>query len=913
VKKKLFIIDGHALCYRAYFAFAQNPLTNSKGQNVSAIFGFSRMLLTLIREQKPDYLAVAFDPPEKSFRFQLYDEYKANRQKMPDDLRAQIEEIKTLVKELGLPVIVMDGWEADDVLGSAAHRFASKDCTVVIVTGDKDAYQLVGKHVHIYANRKGISEHEIYGPDEVLAKLGVRHDQVIDYMALTGDTSDNVPGVKGIGEKTAQKLISQYETLDGIYDHIDEIKGKLGENLRAHRDMAYLSRDLVTIRTNVELDADLPALAFNGIEPVRAKERFGALEMKSIVRDFFSSAPTTVTAESAEMSDGENVSSIKSSPHEYTIIRDMKILDDVIRQIESAGRVSVDTETTSVKPVDADLVGISLSVRTGQGWFIPVLSQTLFGDDIIPPEKTIAALKPVLENSSIKKYGQNIKYDMIVLGNAGIVLAGITGDAMIASYLLDPSERKHNLDDMALEHLGYKTVTYEELTGKGRNAVPITDVPLEKLSDYACEDADIALRLCELLERKCDDAGLGKLYRETELPLVEVLAAMERAGVLIDGRYFASLSKELDERIVESSAKIIEAAGEQFNLNSTKELARILFDKLKLPTVKKTKTGFSTDISVLEELEGSHPIIRHLIDYRTFAKLKNTYIETLPELVSSRTGRIHTSFNQTIVATGRLSSSDPNLQNIPARDDFGKRIRGGFVPDKGKLILSADYSQIELRIAAHVSGDDNMIRAFREGIDIHRLTASSVFGVPIDAVEDWMRRQAKVINFATIYGVSPFGLSKQADISMRDAARFIERYFETYPKFREYIDRTVAFAQKHGYVETLLGRRRPIPDITSSAVFRFEGAKRIAINTPIQGTSADLIKIAMRRIYDDLRAKKMSSKLILQVHDELVFESPEPEKDDLAALVKERMEHAMSLNVPIIVDIASGKSWGEAH
>ncbi|HNX60011.1 MAG TPA: DNA polymerase I, partial [Spirochaetota bacterium] len=486
-------------------------------------------------------------------------------------------------------------------------------------------------------------------------------------------------------------------------------------------------------------------------------------------------------------------------------------------------------------------------------------------------------------------------------------------DAMLASYLLDPSERKHNLDDMAADHLGYKTITYEELAGKGKNAVPITDVPFEKICDYSCEDADIALQLVNLLEKKVSDAGLDDLYRKVEIPLIEVLASMEFSGVRIDTKHFAKLAKEIDSRIEETIAAVKDCAGEDFNLNSTKELSRILFEKLKLPTVKKTKTGFSTDISVLEELAGSHPIINHLIEYRTLAKLKGTYVDALPELISPRTGRIHTSFNQTIVATGRLSSSDPNLQNIPVRDDFGKRIRMGFVPEKGSRILSADYSQIELRIAAHVSKDANMLRAFRENIDIHRMTAASVFNVPLDGVEDWMRRQGKTINFATIYGVSPFGLSKQADISMKDAARFIERYFESYPGFRDYIEKTKVFAREHGYVETLLGRRRPVPDITSSAVFRREGAERIAINTPIQGSSADIIKIAMTEIHREFTGRKLPAKIILQVHDELVVEAEESACAEVEAIVRDKMEHAYPLDIPMVVDLAWGGSWGEAH
>jgi len=907
--KTLYVIDGHALCYRAYYAFINNPLVNSKGQNTSAIFGFSRMLLRLVADRKPDYLVVAFDPRKKSFRFDLYDEYKANRIKMPDDLKSQIEEIKAMVTMLGIPVALIEGWEADDILGSCAKQFGTGECDVVLVTGDKDAYQLVGDHVTIYANKKGISEHEIYDAGAVRQKLGIEPSQVTDYMALTGDASDNVPGVKGIGEKTAQKLVAQYGSLDSIYEHIDELKGKLKETLAADKDNAYLSLDLVTIRTDIDLGFSLEDAAFTGFDCAKAADYFNALEMKSIVTDFFSDQAAAVSCAQPE------IKSMENSPHDYKLVRTVSELKEAVAAVREKGLVSVDTETTSVKPVDAEIAGVSMSIEEGQGWYIPMKSASLFGDGGVSLDKetALALLKDIFEDEAIKKIGQNIKYDMIILSNEGIELKGIVFDDMLASYILNPAERRHSLDDMAEDHLGYKTVTFDELVGKGKKALSIHEVEIEKVSDYACEDTDIALRLYSVFLKKIKEEKLDGLYYSLELPLVEVLAEMEKTGVLINRAHFASLSKEIDCKIAASELEIYRLAEEQFNINSTKELARILFEKLNLKKVKKTKTGFSTDISVLEELEGEHEIISHLIAYRTLAKLKGTYIDALPELISPRTGRIHTSFNQTIVATGRLSSSDPNLQNIPARDEFGRRIREGFTPRKGNLIMSADYSQIELRIAAHMSGDANMLRAFREGIDIHTMTASSVFGVAADAVTPEMRRQAKIINFATIYGVSPFGLSKQAEISMKEAALFIHKYFETYPGFRSYMDRTIEFAKEKGYVETLLGRRRPVPEINSSAVFRREGAERIAINTPIQGTSADLIKIAMIALYRELTVRGMKSRMILQVHDELVFDVDPSEKDLMEHLVREKMENAIALDIPLCVEIGWGRSWGNAH
>ncbi len=902
MKKKLYVIDGHALCYRAYFAFIRNPLVNSKGQNTSAIFGFTRMLLKLIADQKPDYLVVAFDPPKKSFRFGLYPEYKATRQKMPDDLRSQIVEIKHMLSTLGIKVIEQADFEADDILGTLASKYASGSLEVVLVTGDKDAYQLVGKGVTIYANKKGITEFELYDAKEIKEKLGLDPDQVIDYMALVGDTSDNIPGVFGVGEKTALKLIAEYKTLDNLFKHLDDVKGKLRETLEKNREMAYLSKDLVTIRTNLPVEFSLQDALPPRLPSREAFNYFQSLEMESIAREFM--------PESEEI---KEVECGKPDSRDYRIIKDAGQLEEAIKSIRKAGLVSVDTETTSTNPVAADLVGISMSIAECSGWYVPVINQSLFSEESIDRGIALELLKPVLEDESVKKVGQNIKYDSIVLQNAGIHLKGIYFDTMIASYLLDPSGRRHNMDDLAMKYLNYKTVTYKELVSKGKNTVPITEVPLQELADYSIEDADITYRLYRILSKRITDEKLDSLLFEVEMPLMEVLAQMELAGVRISLPRFRKLSAENDRLLQDAEQKIYDEAGEKFNINSTRELSRILFDKLKLKPVRKTKTGFSTDIQVLETLAGEHAIIDELIAYRTLSKLKSTYIDTLPELVLPRTGRIHTSYNQTIVATGRLSSSDPNLQNIPARDEFGKKIREGFVPEDGWLMMSADYSQIELRLAAHLSGDENMIEAFREGIDIHARTASSVFGVPLDAVNPDMRRQAKIINFATIYGVSPYGLSKQADISVRDAAEFIKRYFEAYPRFKQYIEETIAFARKYGYVQTLLGRRRPVPEINSTNQFMREGAERVAINTPMQGTAADLIKVAMIRIQKEIGRKPYRSRMILQVHDELVFEVPPEEKESFGKMAVTGMENAISLNVPIKVDVGWGANWGEAH
>lgn len=902
MRQRLFIIDGHALCYRAYFAFIKNPLVNSRGQNTSAIFGVARMIFKLISEQKPDYLAVAFDPPRKSFRFSLYPEYKANRQKMPDDLRSQIDEIKHMISVLGMPVIEEADFEADDVLGTIAKKYASDNLEVVLVTGDKDAYQLVDKNVTIYANKKGITEFETYDVDAVKEKLGITPEKVIDYMALVGDTSDNIPGVRGIGEKTAQKLITDYGSLKNIYSHIDTIKGKVKDLLQQSKDMAILSKDLVTIRTNLNLKLDLEKAKLPDIKTERVYEYFHSMEMESIAKELF-----------PDKASGDNKKALRKEIKDYKIIRTADDLAETIRLIGDTMLVSVDTETTSTNPVAAELVGISLSIKENAGWYIPIINQSLFSEECIDAATALKMLKPLLEDGRVKKVGQNIKYDLIVLKNAGIDLNGIFFDTMIASYILDPSERRHNMDDMAAKYLNYKTITYKELVSKGKSTLAITDVPLAELAEYATEDADITYRLYKILSGKISKEGLDSLLFDMEMPLLGVLAKMELNGVRIDLKHFQKLSEENQRLLSAVEENIYKSAGIKFNINSTRELSEILFNKIGLKPVKKTKTGFSTDIQVLETLKGSHEIIDYLISYRTLSKLKSTYIDTLPTLVLQKTGRIHTSYNQTVAATGRLSSSDPNLQNIPIRDDFGKKIREGFVPDKDCVMMSADYSQIELRLAAHLSNDANMIQAFKDGIDIHSRTASSVFGVDIGQITADMRRQAKIINFATIYGVSPYGLSQQADISIKDAAEFIKRYFEAYPDFKKFIETTISFAKEKGYVQTLLGRRRPVPEINSTNQFMREGAERVAINTPIQGTSADIIKIAMIQIQNEIDRKGYKSRMILQVHDELVFEVDEKEKDIFEKMVRHKMEKAISLNVPVVVDIGWGKNWGEAH
>ncbi len=859
------------------------------------------MLYRLLDEQKPDYLVVAFDPPKRTFRFKIYPDYKANREKMPDDLKSQIDEIKNMMDVLGIKRIEDDEYEADDILGSIAEQMAGKDLQVILVTGDKDALQLVNENVKVYANKKGISEYEIYDIDAVREKLHLLPEQVVDYMALTGDTSDNIPGVKGIGEKTAQKLLGKYSTLDKLYRNIEEITGKQKTMLADNMDMAYLSRELVTIKRDVKLDVDVESLICSGTQSGKARDYFYSLEMNSLVRDYFPEEEE----EEADITSEKNIL--------YEIIRTEERLKEVIKIIREKGEVAVDTETTSLLHVEAELVGISLSVEEMEGWYVPMQSRGLFSDEYLDGTISLYLLKPLLEDEKIKKIGHNFKYDLVVLRKAGVDVMGLYFDTMIASYLLNPGDRRHNMDDLALKYLNHRNITYKELTGTGKSKIPIEEVPLDRLAEYAIEDADITYRLYRLFKPGLVDSELDSLFYNIEMPLVIVLADMEMNGVKIDVDYFEKLSRANDRMLEDVVSDIFREAGEEFNINSTRELSTILFTKLGLKSRKKTKTGLSTDITVLEALRGHHAVIDHLIHYRTLSKFKSTYIDALPKIVSSETGRIHTSYNQTVAVTGRLSSSNPNLQNIPIKDELGRDIRKGFVPEKEHVLMSADYSQIELRLAAHLSGDENMIKAFKDGVDIHNLTASRVNGVEIESVESHMRRQAKIINFAIIYGVSPFGLAQQADIGVKEAAWFIKIYFETYPGFKKYMDSTIAFAREHGFVKTMLGRRREIPEINSTVTFRREGAERAAINTPIQGTSADMIKIAMIDINNFLEESGLKSRMIMQVHDELVFEVHRSEKELVEKTVREKMESAIELQVPVIVDIGWGNNWDEAH
>ncbi|HQH51235.1 MAG TPA: DNA polymerase I [Candidatus Hydrogenedentes bacterium] len=901
--EKLFLIDGSAFAYRSFYAI--RGLTDSRGRPTNAVFGFARMLAKLLREHEPDYVAVAFDAQGKTFRNDLYPEYKANREEIPEDLAAQFPFIDRVVEAFSLPILRVPGVEADDVMGTLARTATAAGLETVLVTSDKDLLQLVNEHVRVYDPNKE-AEKAWAGIEQVRERFGVEPAHVVDALALMGDASDNVPGVTMIGPVAAKKLLAQYQTLEGVYEHLAEIKGKQRENLEREREQAFLSRQLATIDMSVSLSASLEDLRRRPVDVARLIDVFSEFELHSLVEEFM--------PEPAEQAANED----------YTVVSDEAALRTVAAEMRRAGTFAVDTETTSVDPMRAELVGISLCCAPGRAYYVPVGHRApgapgeLEGLDAPGPlnqmdcAAALEILRPILEDGSVKKIGHNIKYDLEVLSRAGIALGGIVLDTMVASYLTDPSRLRHNLSEVSLYYLKRKMIPIADLIGKGSRQITFDRVPIDKACRYACEDADMTWRLGDRFGALLRDQGLEALFTEVELPLIAVLARMEQAGIAIDEGLFRSLGEEVRERLEALEQEIFALAGESFLLNSPKQLQQILFDKLGLPTMRRTKTGYSTDVEVLEQLARKHELPRKMLEYRVLEKLRGTYIETLPKLVNPDTGRIHTSFNQTVAATGRLSSSDPNLQNIPVRTEMGRRIRQGFIAGSREMkLISADYSQVELRILAHLSGDPALHEAFARGADIHSDTAARIFGVMPELVTPEMRRQAKAVNFGVVYGISAFGLSKNLGISRAEAARFIESYFRQYPGVGAWIDRTLEEAREKGYVTTLLQRRRPVPDLNSKNNTTRRAAERVAINTPVQGSAADIIKLAMVQLDAALRGSR--SRMLLQVHDELVVESPAAEAEETAATVKRIMEEALPLAAPLKVDIGIGDNWAQIH
>jgi DNA polymerase-1 len=886
-KKRLFLIDGNSFCYRAFYAI--RSLSNSKGQPTNAVYGFNSMLGKIIKEEKPDMLAVAFDLKGPTFRHKKFDEYKIHRKPMPDDLVSQMSYIKQLVQAHNIPIYEMQGYEADDLLATLAKKAEDKDIETLIVTGDKDALQLVDSHIKVYSTHK---EGLIYDAHKVKEIYGVGPDKVTDIMALMGDATDNIPGVKGIGEKSAIELMAEFGSLDGIYKNIDKVKSEAKKKILAEgKESAYLSKELATVDIDVPIDIDFKELELKEPDQARLLDLYKELEFKSLLKEL---TPT------------------KKLKSEYILVDDEKAFNALVNGLKKSGEFVFDTETTSEDPVLARLAGLSFSWKEGIAYYVGVC------DGQSEKKKldiglVIGKLKEIFEDVAINKVAQNAKYDYIVLANYGVRVRGITFDTMVASYLLNPSKLNHGLDDISFEYLNHKmTTSIQDLIGKGKTAITMDKVDVEKVSDYSCEDSDVTFRLKKILEKDISQKGLDELLYKVEVPLIEVLAEMEMNGVSIDREYLAELSKEMDGKLNKLTKKIYELAGEEFNINSPKQLSVILFEKMKLPVIRRTKTGISTDEEVLTKLALGHPLPEKLLEYRELSKLKSTYVDSLPDLVNPATNRVHTSFNQTVTATGRLSSSGPNLQNIPIRTEEGRKIRKAFIAsDKNNVLLSADYSQIELRILGHLSGDANLLKAFKEGSDIHAYTASLVFGVNEEKVDSEMRSMAKTVNFGILYGMSPYGLSQSLKIDVNKAKEFIDAYFERYPEVKFYLEGLIEEARQNGFVTTLLGRRRYIPEINSTDMRMRQFAERTAINTPIQGSAADIIKVAMISIHERLSKKKLAAKMIMQVHDELVFDVPKKELKEVYSIVKDDMENIIKLKVPVEAHVEVGSNWLE--
>jgi DNA polymerase-1 len=894
----VYVVDAHSLIYQVFHAMPD--MTGPQGQPIGAVHGFIRDIVDLLQNKQPDYLFCAFDAPGDTFRHELYQNYKLTREEMPSDLRPQIPNIHRMLDALGVARLQCSNYEADDILATIARRVDQLGGECYLVTNDKDCRQLITERVKVYNIRKN----QVYDAAELQKEWGVRPDQVVDFQALVGDSVDNVPGVPLIGPKNARELLEKYETLEGVLDHAGEVSGtKRRENLLNAREQAMLSRQLVRLLDNVPIEIDWTT------------GRVGGVDQQSV---------TELCSEFGFRGLAERLSklTVKESPSQwqadYRTIATPEQLDALIRDLSKQKRISIDTETTSTSPRWAEIVGYSFAWRDGQAFYIPVRAPR--GEPQLNPQTTLEALRPVLENPAIEKIGQNIKYDMIVLRSAGVELQGAAFDTMVADYLLAPGERNHNMDDLAKRYLNHKTIKISELIGTGKKQKRMDQVPVELVTQYAAEDADVPLRLTAILRQRLKDDGFEELFTSLELPLIEVLAELEFNGIKVNVDLLRELSQRFGERMSTLEAEIYELAGGRFNIDSRQQLSKVLFEQLKLPVKKKTKSGTapSTDVDVLTELANQHPLPAKIIDYRQNAKLKSTYVDALPELVHPQTGRVHTSFKQDVAATGRLSSTDPNLQNIPVRTEAGREIRSAFLPgEPGWRLLTADYSQIELRVLAHFSGDEALQIAFAEDQDIHTRVASEVYGVPLDQVTREMRRSAKAINFGVIYGQSPFGLAKALDIDKDEAAKFIDAYFARYRGVDEFMEKVLENSRRNGYVNTILGRRRPIQGVREPSR-RVDSRQRnlperIAINTVIQGSAADLIKQAMINVHRRMRRERLRSRMLLQIHDELVFEFPPEELDRLASLVTEEMSGAAALSVPLKVDIKAGDNWAECE
>ena len=899
VNKTLYLIDGYAMLYRSHFALIRNPLINSKGMHTSALFGFINQILKLINNDKPDLMVAAFDTSKKTFRHEKYPDYKATREKMPDEMIGQLPYLWKILESMGIPTLEKPGFEADDIIGTLASMASKENLEVYIVSGDKDFMQLVNENIFLYTPSGRKADIKIYDRNGVIDKWGVPPEKIIDLLGLMGDASDNVPGVPGVGEKTAVKLIKEYGSLEASLDHADEVKNKRArEGLQNARSEALLSKDLVTIDTNMDLNIDFSTLKTNDIDKESLALIFQELEFETLQKQI--------------LGDDIPISKKKDAPKkDYRTLYSEEDIKNFLGSIKEGEWLSFDIETTSVNPMSCDIVGFSFSNKQNTGVYIPIhwpdSKDSLFDDYIT---KVLELMRPVMENGLIPKTGQNVKFDSLILLRNGIKVAGIKFDTMIAAHLLKPELRSFKLENLSLEYLDYAMVPIEDLIGKGKDQISMAEVDIDKISFYASEDADIALQLTYIFEKKLDEENLSKFFNEIEIPLLPVLTEMEFNGMYIDSDLLKTMSIKIGKKLDGLIKDIYQESGFEFNINSTQQLAKILFDIKGLPEIKKR----STAEDVLERLKGQHLLPELVLEYRKLNKLKNTYIDALPELKLPSTGRIHSTFNQTITATGRLSSSNPNFQNIPIKTEEGREIRKAFKSNnRDWVIFSADYSQIELRIMAHLSQDTSLVDAFNNGDDIHSRTAADVFNVSISDVQPSMRRTAKIVNFGLLYGAGPFRMSQELGIPQKEAKALIEKYFDTYSGIKKYVEDTMQKAKKNRFVKTLLGRKRPVWDIDSSNHLHREAAKRMAINMPIQGTSAEMIKIAMTSVSNHLNEHKMKSKLVLQIHDELVFETPKNELNDLENMVVDKMVNALPLSVPIEVDSGFGQSWYEAH
>ena len=892
-KEKLLLVDGSSYLYRAFHALPD--LRSSDGRPTGAIYGVLNMLQKLIKSERPDYLSVVFDTPVKTFRHDIFPEYKANRQKTPEDLIAQIEPLHQAIINLGLPLIAVDGVEADDVIGTLAMEAEKKNIKTLIATGDKDMAQLVTDNIHLIDTMKDIR----MGPREVLEKFGILPERFIDYLTLAGDTSDNIPGVEKVGPKTAIKWINEYGSLEGVIQNADQIKGKIGDNLNAALDQLDLFKTLVTIKCDVQTDSNFSDLIIGESNEDLLHEQLSDLGLHGLIKQFDIQSP-------------EKKPDVESN---YHTIRTKNELDELIEVMKKAPYISFDTETTSLDYMNAELVGVSIALKPNEAFYIPINHNYEGVEKQLEEHFVLEALKPFLESDEIPKIGHNLKYDRHILQNLGIDLKGKLLDTMLFSYVNNSTITRHNLDAVSKRYLNINPTSYEDVAGKGAKQIPFSEVSIGVASEYASEDADISLKLYEHIEPLVQkETKLAKLYSEIEGPLIYTLGDIERNGVLIDSEKLNEQSKELEAKILKLEQKVQKSAGEDFNLGSPKQLQEILYEKLGLPVIKKTPKGQpSTAESVLQELSMDFPIVQDILSYRAISKLKSTYTDKLPKMVNSNTGRVHTSYHQAVTATGRLSSSDPNLQNIPIRSEEGRRIREAFIAPDGYKILAADYSQIELRIMAHLSRDQGLMDAFAKGQDIHQATAAEIFSTNIDEVTANQRRSAKAINFGLIYGMSAFGLSKQLQITRAEAQNYIEQYFDRYPQVKHYMDETKQSAKKMGYVETVFGRRLYLADIESSNYQRRQYAERSAINAPMQGTAADLIKMAMILLHQKIREESFEAKIIMQVHDELVIEVNENQSDELSEITTSVMSEISKLDVDLKVDADIGNNWDEAH